>query len=247
MLDFRAMTGDKSPVTVILAIILIIQIFSVIQFESIPTRSYWMLKSSLAQSAPAPVPLPPVVPPAGEPPISSVPQEPKADSGDPRKSKTDGTMEDTNYLDYASEDFGIKLKYPATATNVIEGDQNPDDGLMTLFQFNIPNSESLIYIWVIPESGYSSVKEAAESQISQASEAGRNVTVTNPSASVGGYPAYQTLTIATPKVWIGSTLALVGDSLYVVDYAGPPSSYNDHRPVAEDLIKTIEITGINSQ
>lgn len=119
----------KSAVTVILAIILIIQIFSVLQFESISTRSYW-IKSTLAQPAPAPVmPVPPAVPPAAEPSISSVPQEPKAETK---------VLESSNFVSYENTSIGVKLGYPSNFDKLNFGNSiafytplQPNEGLFS--------------------------------------------------------------------------------------------------------------------
>ena len=91
----------------------------------------------------------------------------------------------TNYSDYTNEEYGISLKYPSNA-DTQQGDQNSSDPIIDLIRVGIPNSDSLVYLWIYPDSSYNSLLESADAAITSWNRVGVAATVINASASMGG-------------------------------------------------------------
>jgi hypothetical protein len=182
-----------------------------------------------------------VEPTSQDTPISSAPSGAQREID--KRDEGNGTSRaiGTNYSDYTNEEYGISLKYPSNA-DTQQGDQNSSDPVIDLIKVGIPNSDSLVYLWVYPNSSYDSLLESADAAITSWNRVGVAAIVINASASMGGHPAYQFLINQSLESWIHSTLTLIGNTMYGVDYVTPKSSYNANLPVVEDLIRSIEIT-----
>lgn len=65
-----------------------------------------------------------------------------------------------------------------------KGDQNSSDPIIDLIRFGIPNSDSLVYLWVYPNSSYKSLLESADAAITSWNRVGLAATVINTSISM---------------------------------------------------------------
>jgi hypothetical protein len=234
----------NTVIPIILACILLAEVLGATRLAVSTNNTNRLLQPAWAQSGSAlspPTQPRPVEPTSPEAPVSSAPsgaelEIDKRDEGN-GTSRTIGT----NYSDYTNEEYGISLKYPSNA-DTQQGDQNSSDPVIDLIRVGIPNSDSLVYLWVYPNSSYNSLLESADAAITSWNRVGVAATVINASASMGGHPAYQFLINQSPESWIHSTLTLIGNTMYGVDYVTPKSSYKANLPVVEDLVRSIEIT-----
>jgi hypothetical protein len=240
--EFEAkLTRSFTVIPIILACTLIAQVLCATQLAVSANNTNRVLQPAWAQSDTAQSPTiqsRPVEPPSQDALISS--DSTGADQEIDKREGGNGTSSVSNYSDYTNEVYGISLKYPSNAYSQ-QGDQNSSDPIIDLIRFGIPNSDSLVYLWVYPNSSYKSLLESADAAITSWNRVGLSATVINTSISMGGHPAYQFLINQSPELWIHSTLTLIGHTMYGVDYVTPKSSYEANLPVVEDFIKSIEI------
>jgi hypothetical protein len=74
------------------------------------------------------------------------------------------------------------LKYPSNA-DTQQGDRNSSDPIIDLIRVGIPNSDSLVYLWVYPNSSYNFLLDSADAAITSWNRVGVAATVINASAS----------------------------------------------------------------
>jgi hypothetical protein len=241
--EFEAkLTQSFTVIPIILACTLVAQVLCVTLLAASTNNTYHVPQPAWAQSGSALSPILQsrlVEPSSQDSPTSS--DSTGADLEIDKREGGKGTSSVSNYSDYTNEVYGISLKYPSDAYSQ-QGDQNSSDPVIDLIRFGIPNSDSLVYLWVYPNSSYSTLLESADAALTSWNRVGVAVTVINTSVTMGGHPAYQFLINQSPELWIHSTLTLVGHTMYGVDYVTPKSSYEVNLRVVEDFIRSIEIT-----